>query len=130
MTALNAQVIGKVCAELGLLAPSAVELEETREVQVKVRSFCPNAGCPSNLPYTLGEVTVLLPRGHVAGEHEHHCAWCGEVLEKACPECGAVVNEGAYCAQCGHAYLVTEEVPPNMAARQAQSAKLVAWTHL
>ena len=33
------------------------------------------------------------------------CAYCGEILEKRCPNCGAPVHAGAICAHCGQPYL-------------------------
>lgn len=130
-TALGAQTIGKLCDELGLLPPSQAELAmATREaVEPAVtgeRTFCPNPQCPSNLPVAIGERVTLVPQGHLAKAHECHCAWCGEVLERACPECGAVVNPGAYCACCGTAYLV--EAPATVDPRRvAQSERLTDW---
>ncbi len=130
MTALNAQVIGKVCSELGLLAPVKEEFEAPAAVMEKVRTFCPNMQCPSNLPYMIGGDSLMLPRGHMASSDEHHCAWCGEVLEKACPECGAAVNPGAFCAHCGHAYITTEAL--TAAEREVHlqaSERIFSWIH-
>lgn len=128
MTALNAQVIGKLCAELGLLPPQAGELESTGEVAVggRVRVFCPNGECPGNLPVRMGGRVVMVPRAHLAEEGEHHCRWCGEVLERACPECGAPVNEGAFCVHCGTAYVAVERVD-NMTERLQLSERIMAW---
>lgn len=130
LTALNAQVIGKLCAELGLLPPSAGELAAGAGGTVEgeqVRSFCPNPACPSNLPMVVGERRVFLPKGHVLASGECHCAWCGEVLERACPACGAAVNAGAFCAHCGEAYLA--QVPERADfARASEAAKLMAWS--
>lgn len=127
-TALNAQVIGKLCAELGLLPPQAGELESTGAVAVGgcVRVFCPNGECPGNLPVRMGGRVVMVPRAHLAEEGEHHCRWCGEVLERACPECGAPVNEGAFCVHCGTAYVAVERVD-NMTERLQLSERIMAW---
>ncbi len=131
-TALNAQVIGKLCAELGLLPPNAQELAVARGVgerSEQVRSFCPNPECPSNLPMTVGGRHLLVPRGHMLSEGECHCAWCGEVLERACPECGAAINEGAFCSHCGSAYLVSEDAP--LSPKRAEvSEQLMAWSRV
>ena len=131
-TALNAQVIGKLCAELGLLPPNAQELaaaDGVGERAVQVRSFCPNPECPSNLPMAVGGRNLLVPRGHVLGEGEYHCAWCGEVLERACPECGAPVNEGAFCSHCGTAYLVSDGL--SITPKRAEvSERLMAWSRV
>lgn len=130
-TALSAAVIGKLCDALELLPPSEAEVALFEEralqrVQQGERTFCPNPQCLCNLPVQLGGRVVLVPRGHVAQEGEVHCAWCGEVLERRCPECGAPINEGAFCVHCGGAYL--QEVPQRMeAARVQQSERLAAW---
>ncbi len=130
-TALGAQTIGKLCDELGLLPPSQAELAAVLNAEAPMatageRSFCPNPQCPSNLPMSVGERVTLVPRGHLAQAHECHCAWCGEVLERACPECGAPVNPGAFCTCCGKAYLV--ETPATLDPRRiSQSERLNEW---
>lgn len=132
-TALNAQTIGRLCSELGLLAAHASELtEEAAAVPEGVRSFCPNPECPSNLPAVIGGETVSVPRKHFAAEGECHCGWCGEVLERACPSCGAPVNAGGFCASCGGRY-VTVSVPAGgkaadyVSRRAAACERLMAW---
>ena len=35
-----------------------------------------------------------------------YCAMCGELLERACPNCGAPVHAGAICSLCGQPYVV------------------------
>jgi transcriptional regulator with XRE-family HTH domain len=129
-TALGAQTIGKLCDELGLLPPSQAEIAAlTQNETVTItgeRTFCPNPQCPSNLPIDIGGNVALVPRGHLAQSHECHCAWCGEVLERACPECGAPVNAGAFCTCCGKSYLV--EAPATIDPRRvAQSERLNDW---
>ena len=102
-SALSAQTVGKLCEALGLLPPAEGELRPGAETgpQEAERVFCPNAACPSNLPVGVGGRTVLAPRAHLAGAEEVHCAWCGEVLERACPECGAPVDDGHMAAHLG-----------------------------
>jgi DNA-binding Xre family transcriptional regulator len=130
-TALGAQTIGKLCDELGLLPPSQAELSAAARHEMPnslsgERTFCPNPQCPSNLPIQVGQKVTLVPRGHLAQAHECHCAWCGEVLERACPECGATVNPGAFCTCCGTAYLV--ETPATVdPKRLSQSERLTDW---
>lgn len=127
-TALSAQIVGKLCDELGLVPPTQAELAAEVAAPSGTRSFCPNPECPGNLPVTIGGRVALVPHAHLAGERERHCAWCGEVLEKACPECGAPVNPGAFCACCGTPYLAEapERVDP---VRVASSERLMAWSH-
>ena len=75
----------------------------------------------------VGESVVLVPHGHLAQEGEVHCAWCGEVLERACPECGAPINAGAHCVRCGAAYLAG--APEHFdAERAATSERVLAWS--
>lgn len=130
-TALSAVSIGKICDALDLLPPSEAELEATAEAHLTTvkrgeRTFCPNPQCPCNLPVQIGERTVLIPRAHFAQSGEVHCAWCGEVLERLCPECGEPINEGAFCAHCGSAYL--QDVPEHIDTRRIeQSERIAAW---
>lgn len=125
-TALSAQIVGKLCDELGLVPPTQAELDTEVPMSSGVRVFCPNPECPSNLPVAIGDRVVLVPHAHMAGERERHCAWCGEVLEKACPECGAPVNSGAFCVHCGTPYL--SEAPERAdSVRVAASERLMAW---
>ncbi len=129
MTALNAQVIGKLCSTFGLLPPATAEVAAAPALDAQEegeRTFCPNPECPSNVAYRVGEKVVLVPRGHVAGAGEKHCAWCGEVLERACASCGSPVNAGAFCSACGEAYVVSEHVKADD-TRTALSEKLMAW---
>lgn len=111
MTALNDQTIGKLCELLGVLPPTASERAAPVVVTqpVLTRAFCPNPECPSNLPYQMNGMDVGLPRRLMVTERECHCKWCGEVLEKSCPECHAPVQSGAFCSHCGHAYVAMPE---------------------
>lgn len=131
-TALSAQVIGKLCDALDLLPPSGAELEAAADAhltQVKQgeRVFCPNPDCPCNLPMQIGERILLVPKAKYATQGEVHCAWCGEVLERLCPECGNPINNGAFCAKCGSPYL--SDVPSTLdPQRIAQSQQVMAWS--
>jgi transcriptional regulator with XRE-family HTH domain len=73
------------------------------------RGYCPNALCPSNVPYLVDGRLLFWPRRQPepAGPR---CAWCGEVLETHCPECGAAASDGACCTACGKPR-VTDTVP-------------------
>ena len=125
--ALSAETVGKLCAALGLLPPTEAELAEEAARPQGTRVYCPNPDCPSNLPVRVGESVVLVPHGHLAQEGEVHCAWCGEVLERACPECGAPLNAGAHCVRCGTAYLAG--APEHFdAERAAASERVLAWS--
>jgi transcriptional regulator with XRE-family HTH domain len=74
--------------------------------------YCPVFDCPSNIPFTVQSKLLLFPRLRVPPENSRHCHFCGELLENACPECGAAVNHGACCSQCGAPYI---SVPPDNA---------------
>lgn len=74
-----------------------------------VLKFCPDALCPSNIPYVVGRrlchspTLVLAPAGAST-----RCRYCGELLEHACPgpDCGKPVSPGAFCESCGTPYIV------------------------
>ena len=115
-TALAAGTVGRICEVLGILPPNAAELEAAAEGKLaaeKVRVYCPNHECPSNLPLVVDGRTVLLPKSRLVVADERHCPWCGELVERCCPDCGAPLNEGAFCTRCGGAYLgeVDDRVP-------------------
>ena len=71
-----------------------------------VKGFCPNPQCPSNHPYEVDGRTFVLPDRQKADPvGGKFCAFCGEVLEKQCPNCGAPVHDGAICSLCGDPYI-------------------------
>lgn len=70
------------------------------------RGFCPQFSCPSNIPYAVGGRVLFWPR-LASG---NRCVFCGEMLEKKCPSCGASIQQGACCPICGEAY-VTSVLP-------------------
>ncbi len=71
-----------------------------------VRGYCPNGDCPSNVPYLVSGRLLYRPLRDVASPAGgKRCTQCGEVLEMACPSCGAPLNDGACCAVCGNAYV-------------------------
>lgn len=72
--------------------------------------YCPVFDCPSNVPFTVQGALLIKPQTQPAA-NARHCAFCGELLENACPECGAAVSGGACCAQCGSPYIST---PPHL----------------
>ena len=93
--------------------------------------ICPNADCPSNLPYRVGPEVLFLPRAQrMAGSR---CPICGEILLSSCPECGKPIQEGsACCPDCGTA-LVPSTIETAAATdawlerRQRQSGLLLSW---
>ena len=87
---------GKTAAPAGPLAPGSA-FPAAGIVPVR---FCPNFQCLSNVPYSVGGQVLFLPLGSAGCAA--HCAICGELLEKACPSCGApVLRRGGCCGECG-----------------------------
>ena len=96
----------------------------------QLRAFCPDSGCLSNIPYCCGGRLFFRP-AHVfaAAGGGAHCVHCGEVLETACPACGAPLNEGACCAACGAPYVAAPPMdcdPSAWAARRRAEIEEVA----
>lgn len=75
------------------------------------RGFCPNALCPSNVPFAVNGELLFWPRPQPVSDDGRRCAHCGELLETGCPHCGAAVTDGACCTACGGAR-VTNTLPP------------------
>lgn len=72
-------------------------------------TFCPIFDCPANMPYVVNGKLYVLPRSKNS-DTDKHCAYCGELLENSCPECGANITEQSACCQdCGTPYVATPE---------------------
>ena len=67
-------------------------------------AICPNGDCPSNVPFAVGGQLAFWPKNQPAGAK--YCAFCGEVLEHACPNCGAPIGAGAFCPKCGSPFVM------------------------
>jgi len=77
-----------------------------RQAQRKGVGFCPNPKCPSNRAYDVEGSTRYLPDRAAADPVDgKFCAMCGELLMKACPNCGAPIHEGGFCSICGDPYV-------------------------
>lgn len=115
-TKLNDEVIKKLAQKFnidlmpkkeasGALVPN-VPIRTPVSVADALHGFCPNPHCPSNHPYEVEGRTYLLPdrtkADPVCGKF---CAFCGEIIEKRCPNCGAPVHDGAICSLCGDPYV-------------------------
>ena len=99
---VSRETIAKVAELLGLEAPDDdAAAAVARPVAVLAAlARCPDFACPSNLPYFADDRLLFLPLG-TAGAGTH-CALCGEVLERACPRCGApILAPGGCCGACG-----------------------------
>ena len=108
-TKLNEAVIRKLAEKFGVsLAEAKTEsVPVPAPVSVGERGFCPNPHCPSNRSYEVDGRTFLLPDRTAADPvRGRHCALCGEILEKRCPNCGRPVHDGAVCSFCGEPYIV------------------------
>lgn len=119
------ETIVKLAELLGLEAPG--ETSGPSAAAIGARARCPNFECPSNLPYWVGGQLLFLPLG-TAGSGTH-CAICGEVLERACPHCGApVLAPGGCCEACGSPLVELPEgfVSDPHAWAEAQRAAVVA----
>ena len=120
-TKLNDDVVKKLAAKFG------IDLEEDKATGAdasanpgtvgmpvrnvaKVRGFCPNPHCPTNHAYEVeGRVYFRPERASADPVGGRYCAFCGEVLEKKCPNCGAPLHEGAVCAFCGEPYIASAQ---------------------
>ncbi len=109
---LSQEAVEKIAKLLGvpLEAPAAAQPLLPR-LPESARGFCPNALCPSNVPYAVNGELLFWPRLQAVAEGLSRCACCGELLESRCPHCGAAVAEGACCTACGGAR-VTNTLPP------------------
>ena len=113
-TKLNDEVIKKLAEKFHV---DLTEKPEEKKIVVplfaqssvvlhNVKGFCPNPQCPSNHAYEVDGHTLLLPDRQKADPvGGKFCAFCGEVLEKRCPNCGAPVHDGAICSLCGNPYV-------------------------
>ncbi len=112
---LSHEAVAKIASLLGVTldspsSPSSVlGLPSSGSFPAPV--YCPSAACPSNVPYAVAGELLFWPRPQPSAASGKHCAYCGEVLERLCPHCGATLTEGACCHTCGGAK-VTNTLPP------------------
>ncbi|MBP5319480.1 MAG: helix-turn-helix transcriptional regulator [Kiritimatiellae bacterium] len=106
---LSRETVKKIAALLEVPWPKG-ETPAVRTEPPAPRGYCPNAFCPSNLPYTVNGDLLFWPRRQpdTAGAR---CAFCGELLETRCPTCDAPFGEGACCTRCGTAR-IANPLPP------------------
>ena len=107
---LSTESVGKLAGLLGVELPAAAAPAPETPVP-GMRGYCPDAQCPSNLPYLVQERLLFWPRlqDTAAGGR---CVYCGDVLETHCPGCGgSITMDGAACGACGAAR-VADTLPP------------------
>lgn len=113
-TKLNDEVIEKLAKKFNLSLTPSVSPAQVNTPPLPHFStpplhhgFCPNPHCPTNKEYFVEEVRLFLPDREAADPvGGKYCAMCGELLERACPNCGAPVHAGAICSLCGQPYVV------------------------
>lgn len=120
VTKLSDELVEKMALILGVSLEAKNDSAEATSIDVLqpmkplVRGYCPNADCPSNVPYVVGGRVYYRPSRKIASpDGGSCCAACGEMLEMKCPSCGMPVNDGACCGVCGNAY-VTAVLPDDV----------------
>lgn len=69
--------------------------------------LCLNPDCPSHRKLMAGPRALIFPDRKLTDPvGGRFCAYCGEVLERKCPNCGSPVHDGAICSCCGKPYVV------------------------
>lgn len=110
-TKLNDEVVEKLAKKFNVdISIERIESQPPShshfDLPLPLKGFCPNPGCPTNHAYTVDGRQLYLPHldeaDPVGGKF---CAYCGEILEKRCPNCGAPVHAGGICSICGSPYL-------------------------
>jgi transcriptional regulator with XRE-family HTH domain len=77
-----------------------------------VLKICPVSECPSNAPFAVSGQLLFVPLPvRAAAAEVTRCAFCGDVLEGACPNCKAPIKPGACCVACGSAYISATATP-------------------
>ena len=111
-TKLNDEVIEKLAKKFNLsLKPASAQSQTPPPLHSSTppplhHGFCPNPHCPTNKEYFVEEIRLFLPDRAAADPiGGKYCAMCGELLERACPNCGAPVHDGAICSICGQPYI-------------------------
>ena len=109
-TKLSDEAIKKLSEKFGIpLECSAVDIEPPSVVvdpSIPGSGFCPNPDCPSHRRVVIAGRTILFPERKLSDPvGAKFCAYCGEVLERKCPNCGMPVHDGAVCSFCGNHYI-------------------------
>ena len=127
---LSAESVGKLAELLGVALPDATVAVPEQTVP-SAQGFCPDALCPSNIPYLVQERLLFWPRLQETAAGTR-CIYCGEFLETHCPACGvSVIMGGATCGACGAAR-VTDTLAPETrdAWLRERRRELAEWRRL
>lgn len=107
-----AELVGVALPKAQTAAAAAAPEPAAQAPAPAARGYCPNALCPSSLPYHVQERLLFWPRLQDASAGGR-CVYCGEWLETHCPECGvSVILDGAICGACG-TVRVTDTLAPD-----------------
>ena len=126
--ALSRETVAKIASIL------KVKIDEDEPApaaaHVSGNAVCPNGDCPSNVPFAVNGTVAFWPKKQPSPGAKF-CAYCGEVLEHACSNCGAPIGEGAFCQKCGAPQVMppAEEIADPVAwvaARRREIAELKA----
>lgn len=131
VTALSRETLQKLAALLEVRLPveAGVAAPPLSVADPAGRAFCPDPGCPTNIPFVVNGVLLFWPQMHSGSGA--HCAACGEVLASGCPKCGAPARGGACCRQCGTALVSPPESIADVDVWAAERGRqLAAWRAL
>lgn len=111
-TKLSDEAIQKLSEKFGVPLPksTAPDLQpptfNLQPIAVAATGFCPNPDCPSHRKMQSAGKTIIFPDRKLSDPvGGRFCAYCGEVLERKCPNCGSPVHDGAICSLCGKPYV-------------------------
>lgn len=99
--ALSQDTIARLAALLGVTLVVAPTSTTNAFISPAGRVYCPQAECPSNVPFAINGEVIFWPRPQPDTSNGRHCAFCGEVLTAGCPACGTPIGEGGCCRACG-----------------------------
>lgn len=96
------------------------------------RVCCPQAECPTNIPFAVNGAVIFQSRPQPAGATGRYCAVCGEVLVTSCPGCNRPLGAGGHCRDCGAAYVNPPAAPTQTADAWAAARReqIAAWRAL
>jgi len=107
--ALSREHVVRLADILGIPLDSDVSSEGVLRSHFALH-FCPDPECPATIAYSVSRDTTAYrpPLLRARTDRALHCGYCGEVCEKTCSNCGALVSAqtgGVCCPACGRAYV-------------------------